>query len=94
MPIAVAVTDLSVLAMDEQLGMLVRCDLAGDGNCFCLRIVTRGDSFTALATNGPLPVMSNNVIPSHSFLLLLELVPLGAGTSAMTISAISGIKMR
>ena len=60
--IAVAIANATVSAMDENLAFLVDRDLARCALCLGLRVVQRGVTGIAFATDGPLVVTSNYVL--------------------------------
>ncbi len=62
--VAIALSDASVFAMDEDLGLLVDCDLARCPLCFGLSIVVRSVALITFTANGP------TVFAGHYMLIL------------------------
>ena len=96
--VAVALTDLTVAAMDQEFSALILADLTGSVDGICLRAVGGGEAGTSCGSHSPFSVNGDNVLVSFhtgswcndlSFWTAISCIQLGVnqGQSVVPISA-------
>jgi hypothetical protein len=77
-PVAIALADPSIRAVNHELCTLVDCYLSCGRDRVSLGVERRGDSLAAFASEGPSVAMGDYVLSGHVGLTILRLSPLHA----------------